>query len=86
MRATYSVAICPAAPGRFSITKLCFSDSVSSAASSRPTMSVMPPGANATTMVTGLPGHVCACTWVDSMLLQARAVPIAATTRRRVKP
>src|SRR2546427_1336941 len=50
----------PPAPGRFSTMKFTFSRSVSCAATRRPSVSALPPGANGTMIFTGFAGHVWA--------------------------
>src|SRR3954451_12002249 len=50
----------PPAPGRFSTTKFSFSCSVSFCATSRPSVSALPPGANGATILTGRAGYGCA--------------------------
>src|SRR5512132_2614227 len=55
------MAILPAAPGLFSTYTCCPRIFDISAATERPTISELPPGANGTISRTGLTGYVCAC-------------------------
>src|SRR6266508_69027 len=56
-RATWADPIAPLLPGRFSTKNCCLSAAESSVASRRPNWSALPPGAKATTILTGRLGH-----------------------------
>jgi len=58
--ATISEPTTPPAPPRFSTTKVSLKVSPSLLATRRPSVSAVPPGANGTTMRTGLAGQPCA--------------------------
>ncbi|MFJ0639712.1 hypothetical protein WLU61_11515 [Bordetella bronchiseptica] len=58
--ATMFEPMLPPAPGLFSTTTVCPRTSVSCLATSRPSVSTAPPGANGTTMRIGWPGQASA--------------------------